>query len=36
VLLTDAIPGAPVDIDDAPRLRELLAALTAAAGRAAR
>jgi len=36
VLLTDAIPGIPVDIDDAPRLQELLTALTAAAERAAR
>jgi len=31
VLLTDAIPGIPVGIDDAPRLQELLTALTAAA-----
>jgi hypothetical protein len=36
VLLTDALPGMPVDIDDAPRLQELLTALTAAAERAAR
>ena len=36
VLLTDAILGIPVDIDDAPRLQELLSALTAAAERAAR
>jgi hypothetical protein len=36
VLLADAIPGLPVDIEDAPRLNELLTALTAAAGRAAR
>jgi hypothetical protein len=34
VLLTDAIPGILVDIDDAPRLQKLLTALTAAAGRA--
>lgn len=36
VLLADAIPGLPVDIEDAPRLNELFTALTAAAGRAAR
>ncbi len=36
VLLTDALPGMPLDIDDAPRLQELLTALTAAAERAAR
>ena len=36
VLLTDAIPGIPVDIDGALRLQELLTALTAAAERAAR
>jgi hypothetical protein len=36
LLLTDALPGMPVDIDDAPRLQELLTALTAAAERAAR
>ena len=36
VLLADAVPGVPVDIEDAPRLNELLTALTAAAGRAAR
>jgi len=36
VLLADGIPGLPVDIEDAPRLNELLTALTAAAGRAAR
>jgi hypothetical protein len=36
VLLTDALPGMPVEIDDAPRLQELLTALTAAAERAAR
>lgn len=35
LLLTDALPGLPVDIDDAPRLPELLTALTAAAERAA-
>jgi len=33
VLLADAMPGVPVDIEDAPRLNELLIALTAAAGR---
>lgn len=31
LLLTDALPGIAVDLDDAPRLPELLAALTAAA-----
>jgi hypothetical protein len=36
VLLADTIPGLPVDIEDAPRLNELLTALAAAAGRAAR
>jgi hypothetical protein len=36
VLLADAIPGLPVDIEAAPRLNELLNALTATAGRAAR
>jgi hypothetical protein len=36
LLLTDALPGIPVDIDDAPRLQGLLAALTATAERAAR
>jgi hypothetical protein len=36
LLLTDALSGIPVDIDDAPRLQELLTALTAAAERAAR
>ncbi|HVB43316.1 MAG TPA: hypothetical protein VNF47_11510 [Streptosporangiaceae bacterium] len=36
LLLADAIPAIPVDIDDAPRLQELLTALTAAAERAAR
>jgi hypothetical protein len=36
VLLTDALPRVPVDIDDAPRLQELLIALTEAAMRAAR
>jgi hypothetical protein len=35
LLLTDTLPGMPVDIDDAPRLLELLTALTAAAERAA-
>jgi hypothetical protein len=35
VLLADAIPGLPVDMQDAPRLTELLIGLTAAAGRAA-
>ena len=36
LLLADAVPGLPLDIDDAPRLQELLAALTATAERAAR
>jgi hypothetical protein len=36
VLLADAIQGLPVDIEDSPRINELLAALTAAAGRAGR
>jgi hypothetical protein len=36
VVLTDALPGLPADIDDEPRLRELLAALTPAAQRASR
>ncbi|HVB41392.1 MAG TPA: hypothetical protein VNF47_01635 [Streptosporangiaceae bacterium] len=36
ILLADALPGIPVDIDDAPRLQELLTALTAAPERAAR
>lgn len=36
VLLADALPGLPVDVKDAPQLNELLTALTAAAGRAAR
>jgi hypothetical protein len=36
LLLTDALPGIPIDIDDAPRLQDLLTALTAAAERAAR
>ena len=36
LLLTDALPGIPLDVSDAARLRGLLAALTAAAERAAR
>jgi hypothetical protein len=36
LLLADALPGIPIDIDNAPRLQELLTALTAAADRAAR
>ncbi len=36
VVFTDALPGLPADIDDEPRLQELLAALTAAAQRASR
>ncbi|MGI8452072.1 MAG: hypothetical protein ACR2MP_33790, partial [Streptosporangiaceae bacterium] len=36
VLLAGALPGLPVDVKDAPQLTELLTALTAAAGRAAR
>jgi hypothetical protein len=36
LLLTDTLPGTPVDADDAPRLLKLLTALTAAAERAAR
>jgi hypothetical protein len=36
ILLTDALPGMPIDAGDAPRLQELLTALTAAAQRTAR
>jgi len=36
LLLTDTLPGMPVDVDDAPSLLKLLTALTATAERAAR